>query len=67
MQAMSSANVPIESQTYVLAIQRLCDEKCVSEATLVLRSWIVEGGETPELRVFEQVAREAVIQEEVSR
>ncbi|GMI00290.1 hypothetical protein TrVE_jg1831 [Triparma verrucosa] len=64
MQAMSSANVPIESQTYVLAIQRLCDEKCVSEATLVLRSWIVEGGETPELRVFEQVAREAVIQEE---
>lgn len=40
------------------------DEKSISEATLVMRSWIVEGGETPELRVFGDFAGSAVEVEE---
>lgn len=64
MQAMQTHSISIDSETYLLAIQRLMDEKSISEATLVMRSWIVEGGETPELRVFGDFAGRAVEVEE---
>lgn len=59
LHSLSASSTPIAAETYEMAVESLTKEGSVKEALLVLRSMIVEGGETPGLQMLGEVAERA--------